>query len=412
MTYKSPNPNQKINTKAIAWALFSQSIWLPVLLTDTQDQIASKNSDYDFSGVAANIPNQNLPPLASLQDPPSRPPQSLVAQAPRPLDSSGVILNATLPKESSILSKLHNTIAPLTTPTSPIAFKPSIRPSVLPRPIPNAASQSDANHRVRSAGVRGDAPPSDLLRGLYSRSDLLGGVLTLGNLNDPLMPPIARAEQAQSIRSGDPLSAIPKMWREPMRQALKNLSETLKPPTNPLNGKPTTIAVEQARVIHVPSSRVKRVSEVPLALQSDGTVDILNSPDDPEVVEEIKTWSSKQKLPDRGRMAPAVVHLHPIPEQEQAPASERVTHASPQPTELQTPQLQSAVEEPAPPVPAPAPAPVVHQEASVPEVVPSHPSPTPPPPIETSSLPPLEAEATIAEVPAEVSVPSNNGVVQ
>lgn len=413
MTYKSPNSHQKINTKAIAWALFSQSIWLPVLLTDTQDQIASKNSDYDFSGVAANIPNQNLPPLASLRSPSTQKTQSLIAQAPKPLESSGVILNATLPKESSILSKLHNTIAPLTSLSSPIAFRPSIRPSILPPSSPVAPSHSESKRDIRTSRIR-DVKPTDLLRGLYSRSDLLGGVLTLGNINEPLMPPIARAEQAQSIRSGDPLSTIPKMWREPMRQALKNLSDTLKPPSNALNGKATSIAVEQARVIHVPSSRVKRVSEVPLALQSDGTVDILNSPDDPEVVEEIKTWSSKQKLPDRGRMAPAVVHLHPIPEQDKAPTSEKVTHVTPQPADQQTrPQIKSAVNDPAPPPPAPVP--VVHQEASLPEVLPpSHLSPTPPPPIETetSSVPPLEAEATIAEVPADVSAPISNGVVQ
>lgn len=204
-----------------------------------------------------------------------------------------------------------------------------------------------------------------------------------------------------------------------MRKALKNLSDSLKPPTNALDGRATAIAVEQARVIHVPSSRVKRVSEVPLALQSDGTVDILNSPDDPEVVEEIKTWSSKQKLPDRGRMAPAVVHLHPIPDQDKAPMSEKITDASPHAVAPQTmPQIQSAVEiqsavkDPAPAPPAPIP--VVHQEASVSDVLPpSHPSPTPPPPIETqTSNLPLEAEATIAEVPPAVSAPISNGVVQ
>jgi hypothetical protein len=416
MSYKSPNPHQKINTQAIAWALFSQSIWLPVLLTDTQDHIANKNNDYDFSGVAANIPNQSLPPLASLNRRPSTQNTStLVAQSPKTLENSGVILNASLPKESSILSKLHNTIAPLTSLTSPIAFRPSIRPSILPTTLPTPPSQSESKQDIRTSRLK-EIKPLDLLRGLYSRSDLLGGALTLGNLNEPLMPPIARAEQAQSVRSGDPLSTIPKMWREPMRQALKNLSETLNPPTTLLHGKSTAIAVEQARVIHVPSSRVKRVSEVPLALQSDGTVDILNSPDDPEVVEEIKTWSSKQKLPDRGRMAPAVVHLHPIPEQDKPPISEKVTHVTPQPAAQQTmPQIQSAAADPAPAPPAPVPVPVVHQEASVPDVLPpSHPSPTPPPPVETqtSSLPPLEAEATIAEVPADVSAPISNGVVQ
>jgi hypothetical protein len=399
MTYKSPNPNQRVNTKAIAWALFSQSIWLPVLLTDTQDQIANKNTDYDFSGVAANIPQQNLPPLNSLKSPAFQNSNALVARAQQASETSGVVLNATLPKERSILSKLHSTITPLASVSSPIALSPSIRPSTFPDSLNFTPSKTEVKPENRLARLR-DSQPSDLLRKLYSRSDLLGGSLTLGDLNEPLMPPIARAERAQSTRSGDPLSTIPQMWREPMRKALKNLSDTIKPATSSLSGKSTAITVEQARVIHVPSSKVKRFSEVPLALQSDGTVDILNSPDDPEVVEEIKTWSTKQKLPAQGRMAPAVVHLHPIPQQEQAPVSEKVTQASPQ-------QVQPTDE------PTPVSLPVVQQEASLPDALPpSPPAPTPPPPIieaHTSSLQPLEAVSTVAEVPSDISAPVSNG---
>lgn len=76
------------------------------------------------------------------------------------------------------------------------------------------------------------------------------------------------------------------------------------------------ILLEPARIVHVPSQKINRQIEVPLALQADGTVDILNQPDDPGVVEEIKSWSNKQQLPAQGRMTPAVVHLHPMVETE------------------------------------------------------------------------------------------------
>ena len=160
-------------------------------------------------------------------------------------------------------------------------------------------------------------------------------------------------------------------------------------------------------MIHVPSSRVKRFSEVPLALQSDGTVDILNSPDDPEVVEEIKTWSSKQQLPAKGRMAPAVVHLHPLPKQEQVPASEKVTKSDLKlPQEIQT--TIQPVQELAPEV----------QEASVRDALPPTPSaPTPPtpPPItesQTSELLPPESQTRIAEVHSDLSTAESKGEIQ
>jgi hypothetical protein len=71
--------------------------------------------------------------------------------------------------------------------------------------------------------------------------------------------------------------------------------------------------VATARVAHVPSARVKRPTPVPLALQSDGSVDILSVPDDPAVVEEIASWSQRQTPPQEGTVAPAVVHLEPLP---------------------------------------------------------------------------------------------------
>jgi hypothetical protein len=408
MTYKTPHPNQKVNKKAIAWALFSQSIWLPVLLTDTQDQIATRNSDYDFSGVTANIPYQNLPKLDGFAKSSEKSTVGLLAQSPKVGETNGVILNATLPKERSIQSKTDSYDASSVSLSSPIAFSSSIRPQSIPLALNFNSSKIESRSVARPERAK-EFQPSDLLRRLYSRSDLLGGQLTLGDLNEPLMPPIARAERAQSTRTGDPLSTVPQMWREPMRKALKTLSENIKPLSTPAPSKSIDLnTVEQARVIHVPSSRVKRFSEVPLALQSDGTVDILNSPDDPEVIEEIKTWSSKQQLPAKGRMAPAVVHLHPLPQQEQVPTSEKITQSNSKPTQ----ETQTTVQ------PAQELAPVV-QEASVPNSLPAtHSAPTsppPPPPIvesRASELPPPESVTRIAEVHSDLSIPESKGEVQ
>ena len=393
MNYRSPHSNTRANKKAIAWALFSQSIWIPALLTDTQDQISTKNNDYDFSGVAANIPNQNLPqailqPIAS-----SNSSHSLIADSGRRNESNGVVLNAILPKARDIDRQISSKISSV----EPITFSaPTRQPSL--KVALNTSSQLKNRLKPQTTSLpRASATTSDLLHRLYSLSDLLGGSLSLRDVDEPLMPPIARAEKAQFSRSGDPLATIPQIWREPMRKALKNLSDSFKPVTATAGNKGTSpIAVDQARIIHVPSARVKRFSEVPLALQSDGTVDILNSPDDPEVVEEIKSWSSKQQLPEKGRMAPAVIQLHPLPPQQKSPVSENIT----KPDNLVSPEnvttvqpTQAAIEE--------------VQEASMPAATSPVPSaPPPPPPVsdsQTTSHLPVEVQPATPEAPSEIS---------
>lgn len=393
MNYKSRHSNRRSNKKAIAWALFSQSIWIPALLTDTHDQISTKTNDYDFSGVAANIPNQNLPEEILRPRYPATNTNSLIASSSSRYASNGVVLNTILPKDRDMEKKIS-----VNAPSVPsVAFSaPSKHRSI--EVAMNTSIQLKKRQQSQIINApRSSATSSDLLRRLYSLSDLLGGSLSLRDINEPLMPPVARAERAQVSRSGDPLATIPQMWREPMRKALKNLSDSLKTTTvEGQNNGASLIAVDQARVIHVPSSRVKRFSEVPLALQSDGTVDILNSPDDPEVVEEIRTWSSKQQLPEKGRMAPAVVQLHPLPPQQKSPVSENLTQSnssSPsedvktvQPTQAETSEVQNT--------------------STPPSLSAIPPAPTPPPPVtesHTTSHLPVEVEPTIPEPTPEIS---------
>jgi hypothetical protein len=77
-------------------------------------------------------------------------------------------------------------------------------------------------------------------------------------------------------------------------------------------GSQERLSLDSARFVHIPSSRIHQASEIPLALQADGSVDILNKPEDPVVIDEIRRWSAKQRLPEKGKISPAVVHLHPM----------------------------------------------------------------------------------------------------
>jgi hypothetical protein len=203
-----------------------------------------------------------------------------------------------------------------------------------------------------------------LLERNFSRAELLGGVLTINDLGAPAMPPVARAERARWASSGDPMAPLPRNLREPMRQAIR----TLPGPAPTMSAK-----LEQARVIYVPSSRVSRPTQVPLAVQADGTVDVLSSPDDPAVIEDIREWSSRQPAPAAGSVTPAVINLEPIPEEKPvrvvaAPSRVSTTEAAAPTSRMSTgasaPARVSPVASappPPPPVPAPAAMPTVSE---------------------------------------------------
>lgn len=308
------NPFQKSPKKsysAIAWALLSQSIWLPTLVIDTQDRIASKGNDYTFT---TQVPHQNLSRgmAEKLANKLSSDPELFVAQKPGSGSGSGIILNASLPESNKKLFSEISTPYPAGLTPSPLAYSAPPAPNQFQLAYQQKSNTLSFSKLSESSPRRTPAYP-DLLRRMYSKAELLGGVISLRDLSEPDMPPIARAERAQWALSGDPLAPIPQVWRESMRKALQSLStvpSSVDQQVSPRRVERST--VNSARVIHIPSSKVRRSADVPLALQPDGSVDILNSPDDPAVVEEIKTWSSKQELPSKGSISPAIVHLHHV----------------------------------------------------------------------------------------------------
>lgn len=173
--------------------------------------------------------------------------------------------------------------------------------SLLDRPFsqsletsPRASTAQD----IPGLSPRQSAP--GLLGRAFTRAQLLGGSIGLTDLQEGPMAPLALAERALQRSSGDPLAPLPSLWREPMRQALLRLPGAPQP-------------FSPARTVIVPSAAVRRPVQVPLALQSDGSVDVLASPDDSAVLREIEGWSRQQRLPPRGALQPTLVHLHPLP---------------------------------------------------------------------------------------------------
>jgi hypothetical protein len=285
-------PESLFPTRAIAYALLSQTIWLPLLAIDVHDRWQAERGRALERQAQLALSRQANGLTTAIAAAPLQPGPAAAGTAEPGQPSSGLLLGASSARIG------QGAAAGLA------AEEPIERSLDLPRagraPGQLNASSSPAPFQLR--------PSSDLelLRGGFRPSELLGGPLGLADLQAASMPGLAQAERARWAASGDPMAPLPGPWREAMRQAIRQL-----PASADSSGKPAQVSM--ARVVHVPSSRVRSAAEVPVALQPDGSVDILSQPGEAGVVEEIRSWSSQQQPPPQGQVSPAVVHLHPMP---------------------------------------------------------------------------------------------------
>lgn len=213
-----------------------------------------------------------------------------------------------------------------------------------------AAADSFQSYRDPLGILRPGAPIG------FSKADLLGGPLTLASSREAAMPVLARAERARWARSGDPLAPLPAQWRTPMRQAVKQLAPAS-------SDKPAELS---AQVVHIPSTRVRLVEQVPVAIRDDGTATVLRAPKDNAAIKEIEGWAARQPVPNQGAVATALVTIHPMPQAQAAQPSPQVSRlpeaVKPSAATAQAsggvPTQRSSYPEPPPvPVEGPSPAP-------------------------------------------------------
>jgi hypothetical protein len=288
---------QAVNTKAVAWALLSQSLWLPLVGIDFHDRWQSELRRSRPLALPQAELAASLPPTLLLNPAALAP---LTTAARSKTSASGVLLGASSPANHAQVGHLLD---------GADEAVPVVQAAMTRRPFNFALqvpSPTSGVARSSATGPLASASGYDLIQRSFTPAELLGGPLTLRDLQAEPIPAVALSERARLARSSDPLAPLPQAWREPMRRALNaiNISSPLKPPAQ----------LEAARVVHVPSMKVSRATAVPLALQSDGSVDLLARPDDPEVLEAIRGWSGRQDLPASGRVAPAIVHVEPLKE--------------------------------------------------------------------------------------------------
>jgi hypothetical protein len=362
----------------IAWALVSQTIWLPLLAIDLHDRWqANVNQAREIAAAAAV---HGRPPAAPLSTAAAATPAASPTPGP---SNTGLLLGPSAPIPFRGVDRWQSGSRSLATRLA----EPATEQIEAAQPGLGTAEAS------QPLGLRSLRPsPSTLLSAGFRRSELLGGPLTLADLQQPDAPALALAERARWASSSDPLAPLPAVWREPMRQALQAL-----PPAQ--NG---TTRIQSARVIHIPSSRVRQATTVPLAIQGDGSVDILSRPDDPAVVEEIRHWSRKQTAGSGNGLRAALVNLEPMPAASEPLMPPRPAAAPTATSRAPLPQVSPTAPSPqasAPSasIPSPAPAAMVARENPAPA---PGPAPAPAPAPEPAAVAAPAPEAAPAALPS------------
>jgi hypothetical protein len=124
----------------------------------------------------------------------------------------------------------------------------------------------------------------------------LGGELSLSSLNETTtrMVPAARIEKLQREASPDPLSALPRHWRQDL-QPLLSVREQVMP----------------AEVVRLPANHLRQAQTVPITLNASGQVisSVEGLPQDS--LNLIGQWADRQAKVPQGSLRPVMVVLEP-----------------------------------------------------------------------------------------------------
>lgn len=367
---------------AIGWALLSQSIWLPLLAIDAHDRWQSR--------VRELTPEVASPEAAG---------PSELANAPDAA-RSGVAAGPLLASSQRDRDPLLDPDVARTLDISTGSPQPR---HLADQPSPFRSAQATGQRRIatfssqqqEAAGIKGSTRKSRPFGSIQVASS--SPPRSLPQAPSPRQPAggaaiLALATRSSAISEADPFAALPSAWREPMRKALQQLPTARK----------GSATLETARVIYVPSERLSSPATVPLAIQSDGSLDIFSRPADPLVIEELRNWSKRQPQAAKGTIAPVVIHLTPIPQATTAMVSPPSAAAS----QLRTPSPESRT----------SPSTATRPQALVPASSWRAPFLTPPPPLPPlpnehaarPKLPSLDPSAASTKVTPDPSAPARS----
>lgn len=244
--------------KLITWALL---LWAPVLGWDMGQQF--------FRGRQQLVRTVQLPGLIQ----------------PKPASA------AAYRAASDPLSSRQTDLL-LVSPAGQVQIASSIEP-VVPE---FAASQAASAEEIGSPNLLAQ------LKG----ADALGGEVNLANRQDPPMPAAALAERMAFLRSGDPMRALPRHWRDALRQEAAS-----------------GVRIMQAEVIRLPAAHLQIAEDIPLAVRDNGEAVTLVPASSAASQQLVETWASRQPRVETGAMKPVLLKLEPLPVEVSAQAASK-----------------------------------------------------------------------------------------
>lgn len=230
-------PRQQFPNNAIAWALLSQTVWLPLLAIDLHDRWQAQLREVQDIAIATAAAAKS--PRSTTANPHTNAGVNSLkknGQINSP-STTGILLGSS----SQSMREIHGLSSSLTESArgssamaNPRTLGNQISSDQYPTTKQSHQARSNASvpsSRLVQAQVAVASNPAATIRfetpwvHTFNKAELLGGGLGLSDLNTT-MPPLAMAERARWSGSGDPLAPLPSLWREPMRKALQSLSSS------------------------------------------------------------------------------------------------------------------------------------------------------------------------------------------
>ena len=230
-----------------------------------------------FYLVSSNLVFWGLPLLLIQLRPPT------VAQAPSPTASVPAASVQSLASAALQEPDPSSQLSPIAVEPPP-AIEPA--PAVVQSPVLMSSLPSEPPLRTE--------PIVNLMKDLQGAAGL-GGPITLKSLKEPLMPIAARVERQQQKASGDSLAALPRHWRESLRQEL-----------------PAAKPVSEATVVRLPVPALKQRQEVPVIVNERGEGEALVATEDQRVRQAVEGWAARQVAASPGTVQVYVVAAEPL----------------------------------------------------------------------------------------------------
>lgn len=169
----------------------------------------------------------------------------------------------------------------------------SISPAPMEKTPPNPVSPSSFEEDKPQPEPLASREDVNLIQHL-EMAEGLGGELTLSSLQEPLEPVAVRAERLIQRRSGDPMAALPRHWRDTMEREVGSAQ------------------VSEVTMIRLPAPGLSARQEVPVVVDDQGHVSALVAPDSDDVKDVVDRWASHQSPASPGTLKVAVVAAEPL----------------------------------------------------------------------------------------------------